>query len=55
VQQRLNNLGLFCGNEDGNPDDQTTAAIKTFQQKSGLPATGQVDGATRAKLAELHP
>jgi N-acetylmuramoyl-L-alanine amidase len=55
VQQRLNNLGLFCGNEDGDPDDQTTAAIKTFQQKSGLPVTGRVDGATRGKLAELHP
>jgi N-acetylmuramoyl-L-alanine amidase len=54
VQQRLNNLGLFCGNEDGTLDDQTTAAIRTFQQKSGLPVTGQVDGATKAKLLELH-
>jgi len=54
VQQRLNNLGLFCGNEDGTLDDQTTAAIRTFQQKNGLPVTGQADGATRAKLRELH-
>jgi len=54
VQQRLNNLGLFCGNEDGTLDDQTTAAIRTFQQKNGLPVTGQADGATKAKLQELH-
>ena len=54
VQQRLNNLGLFCGNEDGTLDDQTTAAIRTFQGKNGLPVTGQVDGGTKAKLLELH-
>jgi hypothetical protein len=55
VQQRLNNLRLFCGNEDGTLDDQTTAALKAFQQKYGLPVTGQADGATQAKLLELHP
>jgi N-acetylmuramoyl-L-alanine amidase len=55
AQQRLNNLGLFCGNEDGTMDDQTAAAIRAFQQKYGLPATGQMDAATKAKLQELHP
>ena len=56
VQQRLNNLKFFCGNEDGTLDDQTIAAITTFQLKNGLPTTGgQIDGATKAKLLELHP
>jgi hypothetical protein len=55
VQQRLNNLGLFCGNEDGDMDDQTTAAIQAFQQKNGLPVSGKLDGALKAKLQELHP
>jgi hypothetical protein len=55
AQQRLNNLGLFCGNTDGNMDDQTAGAIKSFQEKNGLPVTGQLDGATKGKLLELHP
>jgi hypothetical protein len=54
VQQRLNNLGLFCGNEDGTLDDQTAAAISTFQQRNGLPVTGQADAATKAKLQSIH-
>jgi len=55
AQQRLNNLGFFCGNQDGDTDDQTTAAIQAFQLKNGLPTSGQMDGATKAKLLELHP
>lgn len=55
VQQRLNNLGHFCGNEEGDLDDQTVGALKEFQQKYGLTVTGEVDGATKAKLQELHP
>jgi hypothetical protein len=26
-----------------------------FQSKNGLQTTGQIDGATKAKLLELHP
>jgi len=56
VQQRLNNLKFFCGNEGGTLDDQTVDAITTFQLKNGLKTTGgQIDGATKAKLLELHP
>ena len=55
AQQRLNNLGFFCGNEDGTMDDQTSSAIQNFQLKNGLPTSGQMDGATKAKLLELHP
>lgn len=55
AQQRLNNLGFFCGNEDGDLDDQTQAAILKFQQAHKLSETGSLDGATAAKLRELHP
>jgi len=55
VQQRLNNLGFYCGNEDGTVDDMTKEAISNFQQRNGLPVTGESDGATQAKLQELHP
>jgi Putative peptidoglycan binding domain len=55
IQQRLNNLGFQCGSEDGELDDQAQEAIKQFQGKYGLPITGEVDAATKAKLAEIHP
>ncbi len=55
IQQRLNNLGFLCGSEDGQLDDQAAEAIKKFQSKFGLDATGEVDAATKAKLAEVHP
>lgn len=54
IQQRLNNLGFTCGSEDGELDDQTRAAIRAFQQAHGLEPTGEPDGATKAKLGELH-
>jgi hypothetical protein len=54
MQQRLNNLGFFCSNEDGTLDDQTAAALKAFQRSVGVQETGQPDGATKAKLLELH-
>jgi len=55
MQQRLNNLGFFCGNEDGELDDKTRAALETFQRRNGLPVTGEADEATKSKLQELHP
>lgn len=55
VQQRLNNLGVYCGSEDGEMNDDTQAAIRRFQQKNGLPVTGDADVATKAKLQQLHP
>jgi len=55
IQQRLNNLGFQCGSEDGELDDQAQEAIKQFQGKYGLPITGEMDAATKAKLAEIHP
>jgi hypothetical protein len=55
LQQRLNNLGFVCGNEDGDFDELTKAAILKFQKANKLPETGQPDDATCAKLQELHP
>ena len=55
VQQRLNNLGIYCGSEEGDMNDDTAAALRRFQQKYGLPVTGNADAATKAKLQQLHP
>ena len=55
AQQRLNNLGFMCGNEDGDLDDQTQEAIRKFQERNKLNVTGQLDDATKGKLQELHP
>lgn len=55
VQQRLNNLGLRAGAEDGEMNDDLRAALIAFQAKYKLPATGEIDGATKAKLAEVCP
>ncbi len=54
VQQRLNNLGFSAGSEDGEIDDQTSAALRAFQERCGLKATGEIDEPTRAKLKEMH-
>jgi hypothetical protein len=54
VQARLNNLGYPCGPVDGVHGDATAAAVREFQVDNGLPATGELDGATRSKLEELH-
>jgi len=54
VQQRLNNLGFPCGQEDGILGAGTRAALKRFQRKHKLSATGDPDQATRDKLKEAH-
>ncbi|PYS62684.1 MAG: hypothetical protein DMF76_08545 [Acidobacteria bacterium] len=54
VQGRLHNLGYDCGAIDGNLSEQTTEAVKAFQEYAGLDPTGQIDEATRSKLKEKH-
>ena len=54
VQARLNNLGFFCGKIDGIVGPMTQEAIKAFQEKNGLSATGTADESTRKKLSQLH-
>lgn len=50
VQRKLNGLGYDPGSMDGIWGKKTTSALKHFQQDNGLPATGQLDEQTRAKL-----
>ncbi len=54
IQMRLNNLGYTCGNIDGKLDDETRAAIESFQAANDQEVTGEADKATQDKLAELH-
>ncbi len=49
LQQALKNAGQSV-KPDGVWGPSTEAALKQYQQSSGLPATGQLDDATRAKL-----
>jgi type VI secretion system secreted protein VgrG len=51
---RLANLGYFWGPIADDLDDRGKAALATFQEENGLPATGELDGATSGKLGEVH-
>ena len=53
VQKMLSQLGYDPGTLDGTLTGQTHDAIKTFQERSGLPATGEIDEALTAKLKGL--
>ena len=54
VQQRLNNLGFGCGPANGVAGEQLEAALRRFQARLGLPATGAMDSETTGALAEIH-
>lgn len=54
LQQRLNNLGYLCGEEDGQAGAVTRQRLESFQRAAGLEESGQLDDATKAKLLELH-
>lgn len=53
VQQALRDLGFDPGPIDGIMGPLTAGALKRFQEAHDLPATGQADDATKAKLREL--
>jgi len=53
VVQRLTNLGYACGDETG-IGEQTRVALKAFQARHSLAATGEADQTTRKKLQEVH-
>jgi N-acetylmuramoyl-L-alanine amidase len=53
VQKRLDNLGYKC-RVTGKMDDQTGAAIKTFQKDHNLEMTGNPDNASRQALLDHH-
>jgi len=53
VQTALKNQGLYKGKIDGIFGKLTNSAVKQFQQKNGLSATGTIDAATEAKITAL--
>ncbi|WNG47392.1 LysM peptidoglycan-binding domain-containing protein [Archangium minus] len=54
VQGRLFNLGFWCGSERDEVGPLTRRALREFQKKYGLGITGEIDGPTRARLAQLY-
>lgn len=54
VQQRLLNLGAPSQAVTGEMDERTQRSLRWLQRRHGLPVTGEADGATQAKLLELH-
>jgi hypothetical protein len=57
VYQRLKNLGVqsFSGPLPTSFDEAAMGqAVQTFQNAQGLPATGEVDDATRSRLKDAH-
>ncbi|CAB4362860.1 unannotated protein [freshwater metagenome] len=50
LQDRLNTLGFWAGNNDGRYGFATTQAVMAFQKYLLLPATGKVDQATADQL-----
>ena len=50
LQQKLNERGFFAGRVDGLWGPDTSAAVRSFQQKNSLPPTGQLDPGTLETL-----
>jgi len=50
MQQRLNEQGFFAGRVDGLWGPDTSAAVRSFQQKNSLPPTGRLDQGTLQAL-----
>lgn len=55
VQQQLSDKGYQVGKVDGDFGTATRGAVVTFQVDNGLPATGEIDAATRAALPTAPP
>lgn len=53
IQRRLRMAGHSAGAPDGVFGPNTRAAITSFQEAEGLPATGQLDGTTLTLLNEM--
>lgn len=50
MQQRLIDLGYLKGKADGSYGGMTSAAVKAFQQATGLEPTGEADDETQRQL-----
>lgn len=53
LQARLKQLDWYAGDVTQHYDDRTTTAVKGFQQKHRLPATGSVDKTTWSRLVSM--
>ncbi len=54
IQARLRHLGYDVGPVDGSFGPRTRKAVQRFQARCKLPVTGEVDDATRSRLAATH-
>jgi lipoprotein-anchoring transpeptidase ErfK/SrfK len=55
AQLALERLGISSGSLDGKIGLQTRAAIRAFQQKEKIPATGELDADTKSRLILAAP
>ena len=55
AQLRLIDLGLLRGSADGAYGPKTEAALRAYQEQSGLEVTGHLDEATLEKLTHVSP
>jgi N-acetylmuramoyl-L-alanine amidase len=54
VQSRLQNLGFYDGEVNGDLSPETTAAIAEFQRAHDLPGNGELSDETRQELLKAH-
>ncbi len=54
LQARLDHLGFYSGKVDGDRGDLTRAALEEYQAAFDLPATGELDDATKAHLEQEY-
>jgi peptidoglycan hydrolase-like protein with peptidoglycan-binding domain len=54
VQRALDQKGFNVGHVDGIVGNETEGALRSFQQKQGLQASGQIDQETLAALGLQH-
>ncbi|MDX3928845.1 MAG: peptidoglycan-binding domain-containing protein [Shinella sp.] len=55
IQRELARQGFYAGDPDGLPGDGTIAAIRAFQEKRGLPVTGEPDDEVLTALISSGP
>jgi N-acetylmuramoyl-L-alanine amidase len=54
ARERLHNLGYDVGDASTALDPRTRTAVALFQHEAKIEVTGELDDATRSKLASLH-
>jgi N-acetylmuramoyl-L-alanine amidase len=54
VKGRLANLGFPAGSDDNDETSELATALRMFQAKHNLPATGRLDETTRQRIEQAH-